>query len=315
MGQDLPMVSAVIPTHNRPEQLMRALRSVLTQTWSKFEVIVVVDGPDSQTVSALADCQDSRIRVIALEKGVGGSEARNVGVRAARGEWIALLDDDDEWLPDKLSSQMAVAGTCFKGLLFVGSSFIERSGAGDRVLPRGIVDVTRHISELLFCRTSFLSGTAYVQTSTWLISRELLLNIPFTKGLRRNQDADWLLHALTQPAVSMMVLRTPLTVVYDDDRPERVSKRADWRFHYEWALANRSFFTLRAFAFFLLTSCVQDAAACNEGTAVMFRLLRQSFRLGSPTPLSMAFFFYYWLFPHQYRRRCRHYIEEIRRCV
>ena len=315
MGKDQPMVSVVIPTRNRPEPLMRALRSALAQTWNDLEVIVVVDGPDSLTACALAQCLDSRLRVIALEESVGGSEARNVGARNARGDWIALLDDDDEWLPDKLSAQMSVAVACPARLVFIGSSFIERSGAGDRKLPRSAVDTTRHVSELLFCRRSPVSGTAYVQTSTWLISRELLLNIPFTKGLRRNQDADWMLHALTQPGASIHYLPLPLTVVYDDDGPERVSRRADWRFHYEWAHANRSFFTRKAFAFFLLTACVQDAVTCNEKPAVMVKLLRQSFRIGSPTILSLAFFLYYWLFPGKYRRKCRRYIQEIRSCV
>lgn len=315
MGKDQPIVSAVIPTRNRPEQLMRALRSVLAQTWQELEVIVVVDGPDPLTLSALAQCQDSRLRVIALEESAGGSEARNVGARNARGEWIALLDDDDEWLPEKLSSQMSVAAACPAQLVFIGSSFIERSGTGDRILPRSAVDTSRHVSELLFCRKSLVSGTAYVQTSTWLISRELLLKIPLTKGLRRNQDADWMLHALTQPGVATYCLPVPLTVVYDDDTPERVSRRADWRFHYDWAHANRSFFTRKAFAFFVLTSCVQDAVTCNERPGVILNLFRQSFRFGSPTVLSLTFFLYYWLFPGRYRRKCRRYIQEIRACV
>jgi len=86
-----------------------------------------------------------------------------------------------------------------QGGVFIGSLFIERSPGGDRILPRVAVNVDTPVSELLFARTRLLSGTAYIQTSTWFISRELLLQIPFTQGLRRNQDADWMLHALTRP--------------------------------------------------------------------------------------------------------------------
>jgi glycosyltransferase involved in cell wall biosynthesis len=315
MSKEKPIISVVIPTRNRPESLLRAIRTVLTQTWSELEVIVVVDGPDPETLSALAECQDDRVRVIALNESVGGSEARNVGARNAKGDWVALLDDDDTWLPEKLASQMKVAGTCSKDSTFIGSAFIERSSTGDRVLPKGTIDTSSHISEVLFCRRTLASGTGYVQTSTWLISRKLLLDFPFTKGLKRNQDADWMLHALSQPGVSLRLLNTPLAILYDDDNANRVSKKADWRFHYDWALANRQFFTRKAMAFFLLTTCVHDAVSRNEGVRVILNLLRNSFRHGTPTTLSLCFFFYYWLFPDRYRRRCRRYIQESRACV
>jgi glycosyltransferase involved in cell wall biosynthesis len=96
-------VSAVIPTRNRPEQLLLAVRSALQQTHSELEVIVVIDGPDPKTAQALTGFNDSRLRIVQMERNVGGSDARNAGVQAARGRWIAFLDDDDEWLPHKLS--------------------------------------------------------------------------------------------------------------------------------------------------------------------------------------------------------------------
>src|SRR5580698_546767 len=99
-------VSAVIPTRNRPALVSRAVQSVLRQTHSDIEAVVVIDGPDPETAAALEAIGDPRVRVIALAENVGGSEARNVGAREARGEWIALLDDDDEWLPEKIEKQI-----------------------------------------------------------------------------------------------------------------------------------------------------------------------------------------------------------------
>ena len=101
------IVSAVIPTRGRPELLQRAVRSALAQTLREIEVVVVIDGEDPVTSLALeSGSQDGRLRVIALAVSVGGSDARNRGVDAARGEWIAFLDDDDEWLPGKLQAQL-----------------------------------------------------------------------------------------------------------------------------------------------------------------------------------------------------------------
>src|SRR5580658_1461470 len=106
---DYPLVSAVIPTRDRPALLACAMRSALRQTWPNLEVIVVVDGPDPLTEADLQTFADPRLRVIFLDERRGGSDARNSGVRAACGEWIAFLDDDDEWLPDKIAQQMRAA--------------------------------------------------------------------------------------------------------------------------------------------------------------------------------------------------------------
>src|SRR6185437_1348576 len=97
-----PLVSAVIPTRNRPALVLSAIRSALRQTWRRMEVIVVVDGPDAETAASLAGVTDARLRVITLPEASGGCAARNAGVQAAQGEWIGFLDDDDEWFPDKI---------------------------------------------------------------------------------------------------------------------------------------------------------------------------------------------------------------------
>jgi glycosyltransferase involved in cell wall biosynthesis len=307
-----PRVSVVIPTRNRPELVLRAVRSALAQTFRDIEVIVVIDGPDPETLAALQAVNDARLQWQALEISVGGSEARNIGVRTASTPWVALLDDDDEWAPQKLALQLDAAAK-MQGHVFIGSLFIERSPEGERILPRVAVNVDTPVSELLFARTGLFSGTAYIQTSTWFISRELLLEVPFTKGLRRNQDADWMLHALTRPRVSIAVIPEPLTIFHDDARPERVSQKADWRFHYQWALDNRTCFTRRALAFFLLTTCVHDAVANDEPFGVVGFLFRESFRLGSPNPLALAFFFYYWLVTDGVRRIWR--AREVEACA
>ena len=90
-----PLITAVIPTRGRADLVTRAVFSALHQSYPHVEVIVVVDGPDPDTLAALKAVDEQRLRVIALTENVGGSEARNIGVRAARGSWIALLDDDD----------------------------------------------------------------------------------------------------------------------------------------------------------------------------------------------------------------------------
>ena len=103
------LVTAVIPTRNRPELLKRAIVSVRAQTYDQIEIVVVIDGPDDATRAVLSEMCDERLRFIPLQESVGGSDARNIGVQNARSEWIAFLDDDDEWLPSKIEKQMALA--------------------------------------------------------------------------------------------------------------------------------------------------------------------------------------------------------------
>ena len=102
-----PRVSVIIPTFNRERTIRSSIDSVLRQTYSEFELIVVDDCSTDNTRSILATIDDPRIRLICHDRNRGPSEARNTGTRAASGEWLAFQDSDDEWLPTKLELQMA----------------------------------------------------------------------------------------------------------------------------------------------------------------------------------------------------------------
>jgi glycosyltransferase involved in cell wall biosynthesis len=105
MSAKIP-VSVIIPTYNRAALVAEAVASVLAQTWQDFEILVVDDASTDGTGEALAPYAD-RIRLIRREARGGVSAARNSGIGAARGEWLAFLDSDDLWLPEKLARQMA----------------------------------------------------------------------------------------------------------------------------------------------------------------------------------------------------------------
>jgi glycosyltransferase involved in cell wall biosynthesis len=100
-----PQISVIIPTFNRAWSLGRAIDSVLAQTLVPEEIIVVDDGSTDQTAKVLADYED-RITVL-TQPNAGVSSARNSGIRHSTGEWVALLDSDDEWKPEKLACQAA----------------------------------------------------------------------------------------------------------------------------------------------------------------------------------------------------------------
>src|SRR5699024_5570587 len=109
---DTESVSIVIPTHARPVFLGRAIDSVLRQTFPAWELLVVDDNPPGSEARVVTERfmedfrWEARIRYLQHPTNLGGGAARNTGIRAAKGPYVAFLDDDDEWLPEKLALQL-----------------------------------------------------------------------------------------------------------------------------------------------------------------------------------------------------------------
>jgi len=98
-----PKVSVIIPTHNRPEMLVRALHSVFAQTYKNIEVVVVNDASTDNTLDVLSTINDARMVVISNAASRGACAARNKGIHAASGDFVTFLDDDDEYLPHRIT--------------------------------------------------------------------------------------------------------------------------------------------------------------------------------------------------------------------
>jgi glycosyltransferase involved in cell wall biosynthesis len=118
-------VSVVIPTHNRRDWLRLTLHSVLQQQNLDLEAIVVDDGSTDDTVEMLADVADPRVRIIRHDSPRGVSASRNHGAAEARGEWVAFVDDDDLWAPEKLSRQVEACTVTGRTWVYTGSVNID----------------------------------------------------------------------------------------------------------------------------------------------------------------------------------------------
>jgi glycosyltransferase involved in cell wall biosynthesis len=295
------LVSAVIPTRNRPELVMKAVSSALRQSHTQMEVVVVIDGEDRATEERLASIGDPRLRVISLAVNVGGSEARNIGVRAARGEWVAFLDDDDEWLPQKIAVQFEVAMANKAAFPIISSRMIVRTPVMDFMAPRCLYKPGMPISEHLFCRKKFSDGAYAMQTSTLFMRRETMLTIPFRKGLKRHQDWDWLLRAAHHPGVSFHVILDPLTMFRVEDGRASVSRALDWEFSLRWAREMRPYFTSRAYSFFLATECMSRAVKSKAGAAVYAQLAWEFVAGGAPTVRSLLYLVAFVCIPRRVR--------------
>jgi hypothetical protein len=246
-----PAVSVIIPTRNRRHLVVRAVRSALQQSFADMEVVVVVDGPDPDTLSVLREVQDDRLKWVELAQQSGGSTARNAGVNIANGRWIAFLDDDDEWFPQKIEKQIARAIASSYSYPIVCSRLVARGPKGDASWPRKTP--RSPVSEYLFCRSSLFQGEGLVQTSSLLTRRELLLTVPFQEGLLKHQDWDWLLRALSVTGTGIEFEPEPLLIWNTDQTVETVSNKLVDNSSRDWLRTNRALFTPRAYAGFLLT--------------------------------------------------------------
>jgi glycosyltransferase involved in cell wall biosynthesis len=269
-----PTVSVVIPTRNRPALVVRAVSSALAQTFTDLEVVVVIDGPDPATSAALATIADPRLRAITLPSPVGGAEARNLGVGEGRGEFIAFLDDDDEWLPSKLSTQLAAARRSKVRFPVIACRVVARRPAGDELWPARQIGLNEPMCEYLLCRkTSLRQGEGFAQTSTLLIHRELLFWVPFQSGLARHQDWDWIIRVAAYPGVKITWVWDALTIYHIDSCRKSISAGSALAPSLDWIAANK-YITPRARAHFFAT---QIAVRCRSPKTFLL-VLRETIR-------------------------------------
>jgi hypothetical protein len=129
-GPARPTVTVVLPTFNRASLLVRAIRSVLGQTCQDWELIVVDDCSTDGTEQAVRSFSDDRIKYIRHDRNRGAGAARNTGIDYARGEYVAFLDSDDEWLPEKLQKELEVFRNSDPalGLVYTGEMIVDETG-------------------------------------------------------------------------------------------------------------------------------------------------------------------------------------------
>lgn len=180
------MISVIIPTYNRAKLLPRAIQSVLLQTLSEIEVIIVDDASTDDTKQVVASIPDTRIRYIRMEHNSGACSARNTGVQAARGEWIAFQDSDDEWLPNKLATQYAQLLETGADVVFCAFEHCAADGERHYIFPHAHVQTGRITYEQLLFEN-------LASTQTILGKKECFEQTPFKPDFPRLQDWEMML--------------------------------------------------------------------------------------------------------------------------
>jgi glycosyltransferase involved in cell wall biosynthesis len=278
-------VSVVIPTVGRPS-LNRAVQSVLDQTRPVAEVIVVADTDDPVMLPP-----DDRITILRNSFHEGPAKCRQLGIDAARGSVIALLDDDDEWYSSKLERQLQVVDA-EPGTHWIASSRMAVLGPGTRrrIWPRRLIEPGESVTDYLFRFTDLRVGDVALQSSTLCFPTELARKVRWDAHVGAVHDEpSWLIHV--QRAVQdLRVIQLPEVLSTYNVMNSSVSRRSSDRSesYIDWGLQYLSAESPRVLGDYLCTSPVSAAVSARSLRGVR-RSLRAAFRYGRPGPFAVGY--------------------------
>jgi glycosyltransferase involved in cell wall biosynthesis len=184
----MPQVSVIIPTYNRAGFLGGAIKSVLDQSFKDLEIIVVDDCSGDNTTALMETLRRAEIRYLRHDRRLGSAAARNTGIHHSRGEYVAFLDDDDEWYPEKLGRQMSalLASPPDVGGIYTGYFVVDRNDGQVRgqIVPTERGDLYE----------ALLAGNCIGSSSAMLLRRSCFDKVGiFDERLPSFQDYDlWL---------------------------------------------------------------------------------------------------------------------------
>jgi len=245
-----PLVSVVIPTYNRENHIITAVTSVLNQTYQNFEIIIIDDGSTDRTVEFAKSIADPRIKVMELSKNTGGTWPRNVGIEKSKGEYIALLDSDDEWHCQKLEKQLDFVKDvdtdrflCFTDLYL----FNEKKEKLRVNTPFG---QTQDIMDYIFIDNNC------VQTSSFLFPNQLGKEILFDTTVRKHQDWDFCLR-LREAKTKFYHLPEPLIRYNIENLAGKITSNNQYQLSVNWGKRVEPYLSKEAFLAFQVRTLFQ----------------------------------------------------------
>lgn len=208
-------ISVVIPAYNREKTIAKCLDSVLHQTYKPFEVIVVDDASSDNTVKLVEEYPSDLVKLVKCKTNSGAQAARNIGIKAAQGDWIAFQDSDDIWLPDKLEKQKEAIEN--SGFAVCAGGGIRREGKNEKLFYVEGVSGNAY-KEVLILNT-------YILYQTLLVKKVLLEQIGYLdENVEAFQELDTAIRLTKEN--NIMYINSPL-FIYNIHEGETISKSKD----------------------------------------------------------------------------------------
>lgn len=274
-------VSVVIPTTGRAS-LVSAVASAARQARVGVEIIVVSDTEEASAIPASVTAQAHRS--LATGGSRGGAYARALGTSAASCEWVAYLDDDDTWHPDKLARQLQVAATA-KGSVPILSCLVRSLDLGSNArvepIPMKAFAEEMPLDRWLFYRRRLDVRRNLIPTSTILLPTELARAVKWNSDISRHHDWDFLLRARAESGTRIFQLPEVLVEI-SVGASSSMTERSDWRASLEWAQSMRQSWDDDTYSDFLAGQVLRYAIQTRDLRAIR-QVLSEIRRAGWPS--------------------------------
>ncbi|MCW8328253.1 glycosyltransferase [Photobacterium sp. SDRW27] len=244
--------SVVIAAYNASDTIARTLQSLQLQSYKNFEVLLVDDASrDASVTKEIADgffADGLDVTFIQHETNKNGAAARNTGIEAATGEYIAFIDADDEWVPSKLEKYKDHINEYGGEYLLYSQVTVSNEGGETFTRPERGISETEHVSEYLF-----LTG-GFIQTSAICVPSKVAKEIQFDTRFKRHQDYDFCLRVFSK-GLPIKYIAEPLTIYHIEGAVYK-SKLEDFTYCFWWLNEMKSFMSKHgeaAYQFYLIS--------------------------------------------------------------
>jgi glycosyltransferase involved in cell wall biosynthesis len=282
------LISVIIPTYNRSDLILRAINSVIAQSYSHLEIIIVDDASQEDIARLVKQIDDCRIKYFRHPDNLGGSESRNTGIKHAQGQLIAFLDSDDVWMPNKLQRQLDEVAKalpqndlhsliCYSKFQLSPKSFYAQS-----IFPNRGKQPQETVANYLWV------SRGEMLTSTLLLSRELALKTLFKPGLIKHQDLDFVIR-LEQNGATFLFVPQVLTIWHNEPRKDRTSKNSDYQFSLNWINTYQGYITDQEIRGFIVKEVASKMLLDEQKKSQAIKILIEGF-FEQLIPLNLVLF-------------------------
>lgn len=285
-------VTAIIPTTLRTE-VSEAIRSVRAQRFElPIEIVAVVDRSESECTDVELLRVNGADQVVFTGGNRRGGFARNLGVAHASGDWLAFLDDDDTWAPNKIAAQVEAASSHSAATRTVFATRVVQAIRGEtrtsRPVPDRPITESERIEDYLFRKRRPVIGRAGVFTSTLFVSQELARGVAWDTHLARHQDWDWLMRLQLEGAKFLQLDTVGATIWMGS--AGSISASANWEQSLSWARRWKQSWSRQTYVDFVAGQAMRYAtqARSARGIASTVQEIMRSRRFPNLGPLLLG---------------------------